>query len=283
MCIDYRELNRVTIKNRYPLPRIDDLMDQVRGSKVFSKLDLASGYHQMRVEEASVPLTAFQTRYGSYEFPVMSFGLSNAPAYFMDLMNRIFREYLDDFVIVFSGRVNEEKGIMQLIEAMAMLRDSPNVKLLVIGSSFYANDDNDNDFTKALKEKAALLSDRIIFTGFIPYEQMPAYLQMADIAVIPSVWDDPFPTTVLEAQAMGLPIITTRRGGIPEEVSEENAILLNTDELFVNNLADAILDLYEHPEKRKAMSEAALKRAPYYSKERYAKDFFDAIKRLEKK
>ena len=101
MCIDYRELNRVMIKNRYPLPRIDDLMDQVRGSKVFSKLDLASGYHQMRVEEASVPLTAFRTRYGSYEFPVMPFGLSNAPAYFMDLMNRIFREYLDDFVIVF--------------------------------------------------------------------------------------------------------------------------------------------------------------------------------------
>ena len=101
MCIDYRELDWVTIKNRYPLPRIDDLMDQVRGSKVFSKLYLASGYHQMRVEEASVPLTAFRTRYGSYEFSVMPFGLSNAPAYFMDLMNRIFREYLDDFVIVF--------------------------------------------------------------------------------------------------------------------------------------------------------------------------------------
>ncbi|WP_369007437.1 reverse transcriptase family protein, partial [Pseudomonas syringae] len=90
MCIDYRELNRVTIKNRYPLPRIDDLMDQVRGSKVFSKLDLASGYHQMRVEEKSVPLTAFRTRYGSYEFPVIPFGLSNALTYIMDLMNRIF-------------------------------------------------------------------------------------------------------------------------------------------------------------------------------------------------
>ena len=90
MCIDYRNLNRVTIKNKYPLPRIDDLMDQVRGSKVFSKLDLASGYHQMRVEEKSVPLTAFQTRYGSYEFPVMPFGLSNATKYFIDLMNRVF-------------------------------------------------------------------------------------------------------------------------------------------------------------------------------------------------
>ena len=87
--------------SKYPLPRFDDLMDQVRRSKVFSKLDLASGYHQMRVEEKSVPLTAFRTRYGSYEFPVMPFGLSNAPAYFMDIMNRVFRDFLDSFVIIF--------------------------------------------------------------------------------------------------------------------------------------------------------------------------------------
>ncbi len=186
----------------------------------------------------------------------------------------------DDFVMMFSGRVTQEKGIMELIEAMNMLEDYPHIKLLVIGSSFYGNSDNKNDFAKALIAKAAPLKDRIIFTGFIPYSEIPGYLRIADVAVIPSVWDDPFPTTVLEAQAMGLPIISTLRGGIPEEVTEENAILLNTDEYFVENLATAILDLYEHPEKRKAMSEASLERSKLFSKERYAREFFDAIASL---
>jgi len=183
----------------------------------------------------------------------------------------------DDFVMVFSGRVTAEKGIMQLIEAMTLLQDLPRIKLLVIGSSFYGNDDNENAFAKDLREKAAHLSDRIIFTGFIPYAQMPNYLQIADIAVIPSVWDDPFPTTVLEAQATGLPIISTRRGGIPEQVTEESAILLDTDEYFVDNLATAIRDLYEHPEKRKALGQAGLLHSQYFNKERFAKDFFEAL------
>ena len=183
----------------------------------------------------------------------------------------------DDFVMVFSGRVTAEKGIMQLIEAMTLLQDLPRIKLLVIGSSFYGNDDNENSFAKALREKAAHLSDRIIFTGFIPYAQMPNYLQIADIAVIPSVWDDPFPTTVLEAQAMGLPIISTRRGGIPEQITEESAILLDTDEYFVDNLATAIRDLYQHPEKRKALGQAGLLHSQYFNKERFAKDFFNSL------
>ena len=183
----------------------------------------------------------------------------------------------DDFVMVFSGRVTAEKGIMQLIEAMTLLQDLPRIKLLVIGSSFYGNDDNEHSFAKALREKAAHLSDRIIFTGFIPYAQMPNYLQIADIAVIPSVWDDPFPTTVLEAQATGLPIISTRRGGIPEQITEESAILLDTDEYFVDNLATAIRDLYQHPEKRKALGQAGLLHSQYFNKERFAKDFFEAL------
>ncbi|GKD58222.1 putative reverse transcriptase domain-containing protein, partial [Tanacetum coccineum] len=101
MCIDYRELNKLTVKNRYLLPRIDDLFDQLQGSRVYSKIDLRSGYHQLRVREEDIPKTVFRTRYGHYEFQVMPFGLTNAPTVFMDLMNRVCKLYLDKFMIVF--------------------------------------------------------------------------------------------------------------------------------------------------------------------------------------
>ncbi|GJZ59109.1 putative reverse transcriptase domain-containing protein [Tanacetum coccineum] len=101
MCIDYRELNKLTVKNHYPLPRIDDLFDQLQGSSVYSKIDLRLGYHQLRVREEDILKTAFKTRYGHYEFQVMPFGLTNAHVVFIDLMNRVCKPYLNKFVIVF--------------------------------------------------------------------------------------------------------------------------------------------------------------------------------------
>nr|GFB86877.1 putative reverse transcriptase domain-containing protein [Tanacetum cinerariifolium] len=105
MCIDYHKLNKLTIKNRYPLPRIDDLFDQLQGLSMYSKIDLRSGYHQLHVREKDISITAFRTRYGHYEFQVMPFGLTNAPAVFMDLMNRACRPFLDKFVIVFIDNI----------------------------------------------------------------------------------------------------------------------------------------------------------------------------------
>ena len=122
MCIDYRSLNEVTIKNKYPLPRIDDLFDQLKGACVFSKIDLRSRYHQLRIRCSNIPKTIFVTRYGLYEFTVMSFGLTNAPAYFMYLMNKVFMEYLDKFIVVFiddilvySKNEEEHEGHLRLV------------------------------------------------------------------------------------------------------------------------------------------------------------------------
>lgn len=186
----------------------------------------------------------------------------------------------NDFVLLFSGRINREKGISELLDAILSIKEFSNIKLLVIGSSFYGGSSTEDRFINSLKEKTGCISNRIFFTGFIPYDKMPDYLSIANVSVIPSIWDDPFPTTVLEAQAMGLPIITTKRGGIPEEVSEENAILLNTDEHFVENLANAILDLYQHPEKRDAMAKASLERSKLFDKETYAQNFFNALEKV---
>jgi hypothetical protein len=121
MCVDYRSLNEVTIKNKYPMPQIEDLFDQMKGASVFSKIDLRSGYHQLKIWESDIPKTAFRTRYGLYEYTVMSFGLTNAPAYFMYLMNKVFMEYLDKFVVVFIddilvfSKMKEHKKHLRLV------------------------------------------------------------------------------------------------------------------------------------------------------------------------
>jgi hypothetical protein len=128
MCIDYRSLNKVTIRNKYLLPRIEDLFDQLRGASVFSKIDLRSGYYQLRIQPSDIPKTAFITKYELYEFIVISFGLTNALAYFMYLMNSVFMDYLDKIVVVFIDDIliysqNEQEHEEHLRKVLQRLRD----------------------------------------------------------------------------------------------------------------------------------------------------------------
>nr|GEY69076.1 putative reverse transcriptase domain-containing protein [Tanacetum cinerariifolium] len=138
MCIDYQELNKLTVKNRYPLPRIDDLFDQLQGSSIYSKIDLRSGYHQLR--EPNISKKIFRTPYGHYEFQVMPFGLTNAPEVFMDLMNRVCKPYLDKFMIVFIDDIliyskdeeeHEEhlKAILELLKKEELKEREPPLRV----------------------------------------------------------------------------------------------------------------------------------------------------------
>lgn len=184
----------------------------------------------------------------------------------------------NDFIIVYSGRINKEKGVSELIDAMLLLKEFPTIKVMILGSSFFNDAINENEFIYNLKNKSAEIKDKIAFTGFIPYNQVPNYLQIADIAVLPSMWEEPFGLTIVEAMAAGLPLITTRSGGIPE-ICEGIATIVDRQDI-VNNLSNAILDLYSHPEKRKLMAIASQRRAIYFNKEDYAKNFFNALNSL---
>lgn len=184
----------------------------------------------------------------------------------------------DDFVLVFSGRLIPEKGILELVEAMKLLCDEPKIRLLVMGSSFYDKTaNNDDPFIVELRSKAQGLGDRIKFTDYVKHGQIPDYLQLADVAVIPSVWQEPFGLTVAEAMAAGLPIIATNRGGILEMVTNQNAIVIPYPCDLTGNLAQAIRYLYHHEEKRRQMGAMSKMLSMNYSKEVYAKHFFEVI------
>ena len=143
--MDYRSLNHVTIKNKYPLPRIENLFDQMRGARVFSKIDLRSGYHQMKIRPSDIPKMTFSTRYGLYEFIVMSFGLTNAPAYFMNLMNKVFVEYLDRFIVVFIDDIliyskndsDHEEHLRRCYKSYGIINSMPNLASVSSGLMKY--------------------------------------------------------------------------------------------------------------------------------------------------
>jgi glycosyltransferase involved in cell wall biosynthesis len=233
-----------------------------------SKILTCSNYIKERVSTIQ-PSDKIQTLYNAI----------NVNCFFPKETSNISREQMEftdeDFVIAYSGRVNNEKGISELIDAMLLLKDSIKYKLMIIGGTFYGNAKNEDAFVQSLKEKAEVIKDRIVFTGFVPYNNMPDYLHLADIAVLPSMWDEPFGLTIVEALAAGLPLITTRSGGIPE-ICEGVATIVERKDI-VNNLATAILDLYNHPEKRRKMTTASIERAKLFDKGPYAEKFFATI------
>jgi glycosyltransferase involved in cell wall biosynthesis len=237
-------------------------------SNSLTKVITVSDYLKMRVSTV-YPSDKIQTIYNGIDLknflPNGTFHASRKTLGFSE----------EDFVIAYSGRINQEKGISELIDALLQLREIPQIKLMALGSSFFDDAKIENTFIRSLKEKAKDIEDRIVFTGFIPYKKVPEYLHLADIAVLPSMWEEPFGLTIVEALAAGLPLITTRSGGIPE-ICEGVATIIERDNI-VNHLTSAILNLYEHPEKRTYMTKGSLERAKLFDKRTFTKNFFAAI------
>lgn len=236
-----------------------------------SKILTCSNYIRERVATIQQD-SKIQTLYNGID--VKSFSSSKAPQ--KKLAEIGLSE--EDFVIVYSGRINKDKGVSELIDAMLMLQNKSNIKLMIIGSTFFANAPNEDGYIRSLKGKAKKIEDRIVFTGYIPYSQMPSYLQLADIAALPSMWEEPFGLTIVETMAAGLPLITTRSGGIPE-ICEGVATIIERDNI-VDNLVTAIIDLYKHPEKRKQMAARALERAQIFDKETFARHFYAELENI---
>lgn len=184
----------------------------------------------------------------------------------------------EDFVVFFSGRLTKEKGILELIQAIKKIKTIPHLKLIIAGASFYGKDTSVHPYLKELIKESEDIKDQVIFTGFIDYKEMPSFLKIANIIVVPSMWEEPFGLTVLEAMAAGVPLITTKSGGIPE-VCEGAAILLNRDNI-VKQLADAIIHLYKNPKEAKTLREKAQMRSWNFNKDIFSKKYLYTIQQI---
>ena len=181
----------------------------------------------------------------------------------------------DDFIVFFSGRLTKEKGILELIQAIKLIKDIPHIKLIIAGASFYGKDSNITPFVKQLQEEAESIKELVIFTGFIDYQDMPSYLKVADVIVVPSMWEEPFGLTVLEAMAAGVPLIATRCGGIPE-VCEGVSILIERENVS-QNIVNAIQTIYNNTERAHIMAQNAAKRSWDFDKTPFAEKYFNTI------
>ena len=184
----------------------------------------------------------------------------------------------DDFVIVFCGRIIKEKGVKPLIEAVLGIPNT-QVKLLIIGASNFGNG-NKGTYPQEVYDLANRHLDRIYFTGFVKNENLWKYYKLADIGIVPSMWNDPCPLVVFEMLASGLPTIATRMGGIPEIATSETTIFVDNDSCIVDSLREAILKLHSSPNKRKEMSQAAIKRSSQFDRDKYFETFCQQVNYL---
>ena len=184
----------------------------------------------------------------------------------------------DDFVVFFSGRLTEEKGILELIQAIKLIKNIPNLKLIIAGASFYGKDSIITPFVTRLQEEAEEIKEQVIFTGFINYQEMPSFLKISNVSVVPSMWEEPFGLTVLEAMAAGIPLIATRCGGIPE-ICEGVAILIERDKIC-QHIASAIHYIYSNPKEAKQMALKAAERSWDFDKTRFSEKYLQTISRV---
>lgn len=177
----------------------------------------------------------------------------------------------DDIILLFTGRFSPEKGVRELLEAFKQITN-PKVKLLVVGGFFFGSGVT-SSFETEIRTLSESVKDQVRFTGYVDYANIPEYYGIADIVVVPSIWDDPAPLTVIESMTCGKPLITTYSGGIPEYADQEHAILLKRDATMVNCLADAIMLLAENPLKRRTMEKNAINKTKNWTIESYYEDF----------
>lgn len=181
----------------------------------------------------------------------------------------------DDYVVFFSGRLTKEKGILELIQAVKQIKTIPNLKLIIAGASFYGKDSPQTPYIQDLQREVEDIKEQVVFTGFVDYSDMPSYLKVADVAIVPSLWEEPFGLTVLEAMAAGLPLIATRCGGIPE-VCEGVALLIERENIC-QNIAEAITNLYENPEKAHLMARKAAEKSWHFDKTPFSEKYLKAV------
>lgn len=185
----------------------------------------------------------------------------------------------EDCVIVFFGRITETKGVHLLLEALSQLEFSVPVKVLIIGGNTYSSTQQDS-YVKRVKAQAERLPIDVTFTGYVDKEQIPNYLKAADICAVPSIFHETCCLSAVEAQAMGIPVIATKIGGIPEYISQESALLIDYDKNFVENFAAGLDQLIHHPELRYQLQSEAIKQRRQHSKERYYKEFVSSVEQL---